>query len=91
MPHLHHVTDRVSVRALWQQPEEGLEIDRIELFRRHELPVDRPQLVLQFHHATGEESVDRNGGQIPPFSETMAYVPRVLKVYRMLIEQPRST
>src|ERR1700727_3276998 len=39
----------------------------------------------------GEERVDRNGGQIPPFTETMAYVPRVMKIYQMLVEQARPT
>jgi len=39
----------------------------------------------------GEDAVDRSSGQIPPFVETLEYVPKVLKIYQTLVEQQRQT
>ena len=39
----------------------------------------------------GEDAVARNSGQIPPFNETLEYVPKVLKVYQALTERQRQT
>src|ERR1700761_8521091 len=41
----------------------------------------------------GEDAVDRSSGQIPPFIETLEYVPKVLKIYQALSgrqHQPRE-
>jgi soluble lytic murein transglycosylase-like protein len=35
----------------------------------------------------GEDAVDRNSGQIPPYAETLEYVPKVLRIYQALAEQ----
>jgi hypothetical protein len=35
----------------------------------------------------GENAVDRSSGQIPPFIETLEYIPKVLKIYQALTDQ----
>jgi len=57
-----------------------------DLARRYE---NDWQLVLAAYNA-GPEAVDARGGHIPPWKETLDYVPRVLRIYHRLVEATGS-
>lgn len=58
--------------------------DLIERYGEHRL-----ELVLAAYNA-GENAVEKYGQHVPPYRETRAYVPNVMKMYKALLAMSRS-
>ena len=67
-------------------PEQNLDAGArylAELLRRYG---DNLELALAAYNA-GALAVDRNGGRVPPYRETRAYIPAVLELYRHFLRR----
>jgi len=74
--HLRSGTERARRRALLR-----------DLLARFDSNLE---LALAAYNA-GEEAVERYGRHVPPFRETLAYVPSVMKVYRRLMDEAHAS
>jgi soluble lytic murein transglycosylase-like protein len=75
---------RYGVRDVFD-PEENIRAGSQYLHDLAERYRNDLELMLAAYNA-GPEAVDHQGGRIPPFRETLEYVPRVLQIYHRLLD-----
>src|ERR1700674_4337546 len=59
---LNDVAQRAALCFPRQKLQKRLKVGRIKFLGRQELSINGTELVLEFHHAAGEESLDRFAG-----------------------------